>query len=250
VTAAACPFTPLCERDLTGSELDPVELARLEAHLSTGCESCEHLIEARLSGEGEAPQEERVELERAVERAVERAADEMGGSRAAVLARVEEALRRDRQAQVLRHRRRHLRALFYVTTVAGLVLLFLAYAGTAAAVRLQRHAAQRIATETELQGLRAALARYERETGDLPRDAAALFTALARTRRIDEVDVPWYRLDASRLEGGQYRDDFGRPYRYEARPDRAVIWSLGADGRDDGGQGDDLVVEVRFAHER
>lgn len=247
-SAPTCPYGPLCERDLGGPDLDEGELARLEAHLTQGCPECERLIESHLSGEGTtSDSEERRALDQAVSRAVDDAAERMAPARAAVLARVDDELRRERRDQLLRLRRRNLRAIFYVTNVAALVLLLVAYVGTVIVVRVQLRAAQRQQTEVELQAMRAALTRHVRERGDLPPDARALVVELARPSGADAQGPPYYRFDASRVLDGEYLDVFGRPYRYAPGRDRALLYSVGLDGKDAEGEGDDVAAWVHFA---
>lgn len=252
-SAPTCPYGPLCERDLAGPDLDEGELARLERHLSEGCAECEKLIESHISGEGATPDaEERRDLDRVVGRAVDDAAERMAPSRAAVLARVEDELRRERQAQLLRLRRRNLRAIFYVTNLAALVLLLVAYVGTVLVVRVRLREAQRQQTETELQAMRAALTRYVKERGVLPEDARTLVVELSRPARHapDEEGAPFYRFEPTRVQGGEYLDAFGRPYRFVAGRDRALLYSVGVDGRDAQGEGDDVAAWVHFVQDR
>lgn len=237
-----CPFTPLIERDLAGPTLDDHEQSTLEAHLAQGCSSCEHLLESHLSDDSD----EARALDDTVRPAVEDAAARMAEGRAAVLARVEEELRRDRAAQARRVRRRHLRALFYLTNVAALVLLLVAYVGTVVVVRLQRRGAQRVATETELQALVRALTRYVKDHDRLPADARALVVELGTT---SPSGAPYYRIDAARTTDGELLDDFGRPYRYVPGRDRALVYSTGPDGQDAQGHGDDLGAWVYFVHD-
>lgn len=237
-----CPFTPLIERDIAGPTLDDHEQSTLEAHLAQGCASCEQLLESHLSDDSD----EARALEHSLGQAVDEAASRMAEGRAAVLARVDDELRRDREAQVRLVRRRHLRALFYLTNVAALLLLVVAYVGTVVVVRLQRRAAQRLATETELQAVVRALTRYVKDHDVLPTDARALTAELGKPAASGS---PYYRIDASRIVDGELLDDFGRPYRYVPGSDRALVYSLGPDGQDGEGQGDDIGAWVYFVHD-
>lgn len=237
-----CPFTPLIERDIAGPTLDDHEQSTLEAHLAQGCTSCEQLLVSHLSDESD----EARALDHTVGQAVDDAAARMAEGRAAVLARVDDELRRDREAQVRRVRRRHLRALFYLTNVAALVLLVVAYVGTVVVVRLQRRAAQRLATETELQAIVRALTRYVKDHEALPRDGRALAAELGKP---GPSGSPYYRIDPARVVDGELHDDFGRPYRYQPGGDRALVYSVGPDGQDAAGQGDDIGAWVYFVHD-
>lgn len=97
------------------------------------------------------------------------------------------------------------------------------------------------ATRADLERMRAALGTHRRATGDLPEDALALGAVL----RAHAPSVP--------QRGGRPVDAWGRPYHYApaaretpapapgtpGTPDYA-LYSLGPDGVDDGGAGDDL----------
>lgn len=240
--AGTCPFTPLIERDIVGPTLDDHEQTTLEAHLAQGCSACEQLLESHLSDDSD----EARALDQTVGRAVEEAAARMAEGRAAVLARVDEELRRERAAQARRVRRRHLRALFYLTNVAAIVLLVVAYVGTVVVVRLQARAAQRLATETELQALVRALTRYVKDHDALPPDARALAAELGKA---SPAGSPYFRIDPARLVAGELLDDYGRPYRYVPGSDRALVYSVGPDGRDDQGENDDIGAWVYFVHD-
>lgn len=234
----ACPFLGLCEREFAGAGLPPDEHERLEEHLVQGCPSCEALIDRCLGGAAGDP------LGPRLERALDAASGAMSDRREAVLARVEDALRREDDAARRRVRRRHLRSLFWLTLLAASVLLAVAYVGTAAVIRLRQREAQRHAVRTEVQALVTALSAWAREQGDLPADPAALVTALERTR--PGRDHAYFRFDPARRREDGYLDAFGRSYRYLPARDRALVWSVGPDGRDDGGEGDDVGAWVVF----
>ena len=241
-----CPFVRLCERDLAGPELSPEEQGQLEAHLTHGCPVCEERIEAQLSGlepEGDPGLPERAELDRLLDDSMRSAAAELADGQALVLERIRQKVRDEERAQGRLLRRRHLRALFYVTMVAGTLMLFVAYAGTVGAARIQRRAAQRTETATELRALASALSRWSQEHGErLPADLAGLLEAVASGR--DPEGRPYYPLQSSRRGPAEYRDGFGHPYRYRSEPGRALLWSVGPDGRDDDGAGDDLSLWI------
>jgi hypothetical protein len=229
-----CPFAALSRQELAATPgLSPEDSERLEAHLATGCPVCEELFARAL--------EAQVEGVPGLERAVEAAADGMAAAQAAVLARVEAALREDLLA-ARRTRRRHLRVLFWVFMSATSVLLLMAYVGLSLFVRMQISAAKRAETLVELRALTAALARSVQDTGEIPADVPALVQALSRPR--PDGGLHYYPLEARRLRDGGYMDAFGRPYRYEPGVDRALIYSLGPDGKDDGGDPSRDVVPV------
>lgn len=248
----SCPLLPLCERDLRGEPLGPDEEAALEQHLAAGCPACEGRLEAHLTASG-ADEDPGAAAQRDLDRllvvAMDRAARAMEPGQLRVLDRVRDRLRDEEQAGAQRLRRRHLRVAFYLINLAAAVLLVIAYLGTAAAARVQRAAAHTMATETEVKALVTAVARYVRERGELPADMPALVRSLGGPRAGDGVPgPPYYPFAAARLRDGEYLDDFGRPYRYRPGVGRVQIYSLGPDGRDDEGQGDDLGAWVVLAH--
>ncbi|MEZ6188344.1 MAG: type II secretion system protein GspG [Planctomycetota bacterium] len=169
--------------------------------------------------------------------------ERMERGRAFVLDRVQVELRAQDLSQGRRLRRRHLRALFYATLLTCLSLIVAAYVGTVAAIRLQRRRAQQGAVETELRGVSNALQRYVADRGDVPQDAAALWAALATPQPSDDAR-PYLSLAPSRFEGALYVDDFGHAYAYRLREGSVLIYSLGPNGKDERGLGDDLGVRV------
>ena len=244
IGTGSCPFVRLCERDLAGPDLSPEEQLELEAHLTQGCPVCEERIERQL--EGLAPpedpgREERAELGRSLARSLNQAGERMAEGQAQVLARIQARIRDEERFQGRLLRRRHLRALFYLTMVAGTLMLFVAYAGTVGAARIQRRAAQRTQTATELRAMAAALERWSRDHGgELPADLPGVLRALSEVRGVR----PYYPLQESRLGPDGYRDGFGQLYRYASEPGQVRLWSCGPDGRDDHGQPDDLCASI------
>lgn len=175
--------------------------------------------------------------------AVARADERLERGRDLVLDRVQAEIRESDLKQGRRLRRRHLRAVFYATLLVCLALIVAAYIGTAAAIRLKRRKAQEVATEAELRVLSRALQRYAADHGELPGDAEALWQALATPQPNDGAH-PYMVLNPHRFDGTLYRDDYGRSYRYRLEEGWAVVHSLGANGKDEGGLGDDLQVRV------
>ena len=178
--------------------------------------------------------------------AVARADERLEQRRALVMDRVQAAIRADDLDQGRRLRRRHLRAVFYATLLTCMSLIVAAYIGTAAAIRLKHRRAQKGATETELRALSNALQRYVADGGELPQDAASLWRALATPQPSDDARA-YISLAPERFEGTLYRDDYGNPYRYRPEEGRVLIYSLGANGRDERGLGDDLPVWIVLA---
>lgn len=86
--------------------------------------------------------------------------------------------------------------------------------------------ARRTATEASLQGLLTGCEMYRlRNAGQYPEELSVLF----------EKD----EQGESYLDGAS-RDVWGRPFRYEIRDGRPFVWSIGANGQDEKGAGDDI----------
>ena len=243
MSAAECSYLPLCERDLAGEPLGPDDEARLEQHLAGGCAACERTLEAGL--EDSAATQATRELEARLAGAVDWGGDAMDRSRALLLTRIQAQIADDDAGTRRRSRRRMLRILFYVINLVAVVLLTTAYVALQVAFRVERRAAERLATETELQAMASALARYVQDTRQLPQDLPALLGALDTER--PGSTSPYYPLAPARLTAeGEYLDDFGHAYRYVVRGGRATLYSIGPNRRDEEGRGDDLPRHVVF----
>lgn len=93
-------------------------------------------------------------------------------------------------------------------------------------------------TKVVLHTIRQALEQYRMDRGDYPEAGArALAEALAGPRN------PYVQLPASSISAtGELVDGWGRPLHYARAADGSpVVYSLGANGRDDGGRDDDIV---------
>lgn len=174
----------------------------------------------------------------------EHAAEVMEPRRSDVLKRVRDQVDLEGERQRRRGRRRALRALFYVFNLAAVVMIVVAYVGNRMAIRVIELGERRLATHTEIQAMNGALVRYckEHPKAPLPQDFKALIAVLTPEGR-----DPYYPFDSHRLRGDHYLDDFGRPYRYRVgRNDQALIYSVGINGLDEQGEGDDIVARVTF----
>jgi hypothetical protein len=80
----------------------------------------------------------------------------------------------------------------------------------------------------DLRSLRVALVVFASESGGYP---ATLEELRRPTKNFPEGFV---------TSDTTFRDPWGRPYRYEIRGEDLLLWSLGADGADEGGEGDDV----------
>lgn len=198
----------------TGVEPSPEELAALEA-------AFENEFGAALSA------------------AHEQAAQTMEAGKVDVLARVRQSLEDDSIGARRRDRRRHLRILFYVVNLVAVVMICVIYVMTRAAIRLKETEGRTLATQTEVVALTRALVRRlaADKQAPIPQDLPGLIATIGETPERPQG----YRFSKRRLEGGTYLDDFGRPYRILVERERVLIYSLGPDGKDQSGRGDDIT---------
>ena len=254
MTQLQCPFLPLCEREFSGSGLSEDEQSGLHDHLSDGCEVCEQRIEAHLSGSDDSlPEASNLrELDQQLSRAVAHGGQAMEQNRLVVLERVKDTIGKEDAEERRRVRRRLQRVLFYVVNVAAVCLLVTAYVGTAMAHQLMVLNARRMQADTEAKALATALVAWAADhPGEaLPHDLPALVNALHGRRSGRETT--YFRFDPERLRDRVLTDPFlhgkapPEAYRYVPRRDRAHVYSVGPDGRDDGGAGDDIGHWVQF----
>jgi hypothetical protein len=178
------------------------------------------------------------ELDGLLAQAYTSASDNMEPSRLSVLQRVRAQVDDEDASARRRGRRRALRVLFYVFNLAAVVMIVIAYLGNRMAIRVLELNAQRMATQTEVTALTRALVRYaaDHRSSPLPKTMPELLTALAPPE-----GEPYYPLDVRRRQDGGYLDDFGRPYLFRFERDRALIYSMGPNGQDEAGGGDDVI---------
>ena len=98
--------------------------------------------------------------------------------------------------------------------------------------------------------LETAIAMYQGDMGDYPETGnAALVAALEEDPGDAHWDGPYMEFKTAELVDGEVIDPWGRPYAYvsvnggapEHRSKSYDVFSLGPNGQDDGGTGDDLV---------
>ncbi len=132
-----------------------------------------------------------------------------------------------------------------ITGVAGLLVLCCCAGGlnwSFLSIGGQRESAYRKAARTQIEAFESPLESYFLDIGDYPDSLESLLTP-------DPSDSPRWR--------GPYVekmpvDPWGNPFRYELRShggdERSpVIWSMGANGEDEGGKGDDISgTDLRF----
>ncbi len=157
--------------------------------------------------------------------------------------RVRAALRQLRPVSAARPQRTLL-ALFTLYGCAA-ALLLLAWLGYTAVYRIALRDALAHSTRLDMRNLGLALERWAREHGGaLPiGDSAQLLALLSQPGR--DGRTPVFEVPRRWIRDGRLTDAFGRPLRYRALGERALLYSCGPNGRDDGGAADDIVVWLR-----
>lgn len=175
----------------------------------------------------------------ALGQAHDQAAQVMEPLKSDVLARVRQSLEDESIGARRRDRRRHLRILFYVVNLVAIVMICVTYVMTQAAIRLKETEGRILATQTEVVTLTRALVRElaEDKSAPVPNNLPELIMRVAKTK----ANPDGYPFSKRRLRDGTYVDDFGRPYRVLSERDRLLFYSLGPNGRDEFGQGDDIT---------
>jgi general secretion pathway protein G len=150
-----------------------------------------------------------------------------------------------RHSSVSNYRAFTLVELLVVIAILG-ILVSLVTAGAQAARR--RGAVTK--AKTAIAALEAAVAMYEGDMGELPESGnAALVAALQDDPGDADWGGPYMEFKQDELKGGELVDPWGRPYVYisvnggspEHRPRSYDLYSLGPNGADDEGAGDDIV---------
>ena len=228
MTDGHCPYRPLVERSFAIDEAAPEELRVLEDHVVV-CLSCREL------------REEQQALERGLEAYGASLEGELQAGRAELRARIERAVSESGELASPRTLRRlQTRFVLYSTTLVAVGLLLIIWLGSLASLlTLRRSEAERF-TRNELRALNVALRRYRAERGELPLGDGLTASLSSSSRR--GPDRPYFRFDSERLDAPSYRDLWGQGYSYRPVGEGFVIYSFGADGRDDDRGGDDVWV--------
>jgi hypothetical protein len=220
-----CPFEELLLKRVLGDATDD-DRARLAEHVSQGCPTC-------------APRfQEEENLERLIDGAFNPLAEEVEKRRAPVLDRLRLELERDGdRRQNRRFRRLGMNALMFLTVLMGIALLSSEYL-MFAAITKKLVRSQVVVAETEIHALVLALERHGRELQFLPEDTKAILPALETVRK-DGIRI-YYSVDRNRIKDGCLLDPWKNPYQYRRTAGGAQMWSMGPNGRDEQGLGDDI----------
>ena len=229
--SAVCPFGELLDKRILG-EFSPEDKEKLEAHLRSGCPSCSERWKLE---EG---------LEGLIAGAMEPLAKEAEKRRVPVLDKLRDRLEREDEFRRERRRRRiGMNAVLFLIVSLGVTLLSIEYFAYAA-MRKKLLRAQKVACETELNAMRLALLKLaiERGSSEVPRDRSQLLIALSWKRK--DTDRVYYAIDTQRIEplSGLLLDPWNRPYVYKRVGETIKLYSVGPNGADEDGGGDDVSV--------
>jgi hypothetical protein len=235
-----CRYDSWIDRDLLG-DLTAEEREALETHWPD-CPSCRSRLEAMRS------------LEKAIGEGLNIASQAFTSPREKILKRIEAKEREPgvrepgvrepiRTARPLRRFRWKL--VFLTTNVAAALLLLLAYFGYAVVVLRMKRQARLTVARTDVRVLTITLHTYRRDLRKSPPDG---IENLVRALRKSIPNRPWpssyFTFPEERIQGGTYLDPWGRPYIYRspngAGEIRIFLYSLGENGLDERGGGDDI----------
>ena len=232
--SAVCPFDALLDKRILG-DLSAEDRAQLDEHLGSGCPSCSPRFKAEEN------------LESVFVRAMEPMAREAAERRAPFLEKLRGSIEREEEQRRDRRRRRlGMNTALFLILMLGVALLSAEYFAYAA-MRTRRVKAERAAADTEVHAIVSALAKLasERGSGAVPAERADLLAALAQKRR-DAPERTYYGVDSSRIDTqtGLLLDPWGHPYVYRHKPDGVMLYSIGPNGVDEGGMGDDIALSL------
>jgi len=232
--SAVCPFDALLDRRILG-DLPPEDRARLDEHVTSGCPSCGPRLKAEES------------LESLFVRAMEPVAQEIGERRNPFLEKLRGSIEREEEQRRDRRRRRlGMNTALFLILMLGVALLSAEYFAYVS-LRAKRIKAERAAAETEVHAIVSALAKLAAERGSaaIPQDRSGLLQALAQKRK-DAPGRTYYAVDSTRIDTqtGLLLDPWGHPYVYRHKPDEIMLYSVGPNGADEGGMGDDIAISL------
>ena len=134
--------------------------------------------------------------------------------------------------------------LLVVIAILG-ILISLVTAGA----QMARRKAAVTAAKTMVAGLETDIAMYENDLGEYPSSGNAELVAALQDDPDDvDLDGPYIEFKQDELKGGELVDPWGKPYEYVSvnggspkhREHSFDLFSLGPNGVDDGGTGDDI----------
>ncbi len=230
--SVSCPLAELAERAALGIELTHEESSRLEGHDIEGCSECRALTENAREVEG------------LLTDAFDKVGDVLDRREEPSIERIQREIAKLELAPPRKLRRLNWRFILFATNLCAFLLLALNFTTLLAIVKMRRVSASETA-RTEARTLAIALATYRREhDGALPTDLRGVVDALAGSR--PGTDEVYFKFNPGRRTLIGYKDPWFRLYRYELDADASTgfrIWSVGRNGTDENGAGDDVFVQ-------
>ena len=141
------------------------------------------------------------------------------------------------------------RAFTLVELLVVIAILGILISLVTAGAQMARRKAAVTAAKTMVAGLETDIAMYENDLGAYPQTGNANLVK-ALTEESDDVDWagPYHEFKEAELKGGELIDPWGRPYEYVSitggapkhREHSFDLYSLGPNGTDEDGTGDDI----------
>lgn len=176
----------------------------------------------------------------------QRLESELRPGRGDLFLRIDEALRSEELVTPRRLSRLNSRFILYATQLAASVMILLTYAGAMASLVTLKKRQRKLFTENEIRALVITTKAWmRRKESAPPAGMAALVEALSAPRDPDSGDDrPFFEFEARRLDGKVFRDPWKRPYVYRVDQGRIMIYSMGPNGADENGSGDDITLSL------
>jgi len=220
-----CPYVELVDQRAFGA-LGASEEMKLRDHLPS-CPMCRAALHDHEA------------LEEAVFGEFEELDSELLDTRALLIERIGAAIRSDDElvtsAKLRRLQGRFM--LFAIQFAAGFLIL-LAYAGSMVGIKLRESRERELFTRVEIHALTVCTRVYLGALKVLP--PAGNAALVQRLRQPYKAGKPYYSFPAERLRDGRFLDRWSQPYVYQRTDGGFRIYSLGPNGKDDGGAGDDI----------
>jgi type II secretory pathway pseudopilin PulG len=225
-----CPYENLLEQQILG-ELIGEDSIRLSEHT----EKCSH-CQAAFSDLNK--------LEVLLESQAIEIEQQFKSSRPDLLARIQKEIRNsDDLVTPRRLRRLNSRFILYTTQLVAVLMIVLTYVASMASVMTLKRREQVRFTKNEIRALLAVTRTYKKVNQSYPQAGnAQLVEQLSQTHiRESERKRPYFNFDPNRVKNGLFVDPWSRPYIYQVGNSGIKIYSLGPNGRDESGGGDDIV---------
>ena len=227
----ACPYEDLLEQQILGI-LAIDEVVRLTEHTEK-CSQCK------------AAYSELQDLENLFDSQSSEIDGLFQPGRPDLLARISKEIRNtDDYITPRRLRRLNSRFILYAIQLVAVVMIVLIYVASMASVMTLKRREQVRFTKNEIRALVAVTRTYRRVNQKLPpKGNASLVDHLSQPMdRKNSVTRPYFPFDPKRLNDGLFMDAWKRPYVYRTQMNAFEIYSLGPNGQDESGAGDDIKL--------